>query len=74
MSVKLASAEQPSDPGSTGSKWAAEEQLGFRSSTLSLKCQFGIRLMFLAIPVLVYVSGCVEGNFKNVTWYAALNR
>ena len=30
--------------------------------------------MFLAIPVLVYVSGCVEGNAKNVTWYAALNR
>ena len=26
MSVKLASAEQPSDPGSTGPKWAAEER------------------------------------------------
>ena len=26
MSDKLACAEQPSDPGSTGSKWAAEEQ------------------------------------------------
>ena len=29
--------------------------------------------MLLAILVLVYVSGCVEGNSKNVTWYAALN-
>ena len=26
MRVKLASAEQPADPGSTGPKWAAEEQ------------------------------------------------
>ena len=26
MSDKLASAEQPSDPGSTGLRWAAEEQ------------------------------------------------
>ena len=48
--------------------------IGFRSSVLSLRCQFGIRLMFLAIPVLVDVNGYVKGNAKNVTWYAALNR
>ena len=31
------------------------------------------RLMFLEIPVLVYVSGCAEGNAKNATSHAVLH-
>ena len=47
--------------------------IGFRSSTLSLRFQRWFRLMSLEIPVLVYVSGCAEGNAKNVTSHAVLN-
>ena len=47
--------------------------IGFRSLTLSLRFQRWFRLMFLEIPVLVYVSGCAEGNAKNVTSRAVLN-
>ena len=39
--------------------------IGFRSSTLSLMFRRWFRLMSVEIPVLVYVSGCAEGN--NVT-------
>ena len=73
MSVELASAGQPSGLGSTGSKWAVEEQHWVRLFNTVPEVPIWIRLIFLAIPVLVYVNGCVEGNAKDVTWCALLN-
>ena len=72
MSAKQASAECPSDPGSTGLKWAAEEQHWVPLFTIPEVPEMNFSGV-LAILVPDCANACVVNIAGSVTWHAALN-